>query len=154
MRDPTGAGSSGFTNYTPSSKRLKAALEEVFSDYPDAIVVDGDDDWFKPYVVRPAEFAKALNIKPLGWFHSGVSGMALSGVVLDASGWGKMKAALRKPKPEWREGMHLRAKRENEGEEWYKPPKTKTYSYDLRVYTKEKQSKMPIEYEMLAPRGF
>lgn len=79
----TDVGTSGFTNYFNNSPNPLA----VFRDFPEAIIVDGTDDWSASPVRRPAAMAHDARIEPLAWFHSGISGITKSGVVLSREGY-------------------------------------------------------------------
>lgn len=76
-------GSTGFTNYRPGTRQdVARALDDVFADHPDAVVVDGDDDWYACGADRPASWPEMFGVEALAFFHSGISGISKSGVVL------------------------------------------------------------------------
>jgi len=76
-------GTSGFTNYGPGTgAQLSAALDRVFAAHPGAVVLDGDDNWYASEANRPAAFAKIFGIEPLASFHTGISGISKSGIVV------------------------------------------------------------------------
>ena len=77
---PGGAhtGSSGFTNYMGPAPTTAA----VFAEFPKAVIVDGSDDWSAKVEYRPQRLCKTWKITPLAYYHSGISGIARSGVVL------------------------------------------------------------------------
>lgn len=79
-------GSSGFTNYF-NNKPNPAAVWAVF---PDAVIVDGDDDWSAPKESRPMALVEKAGLKPLAWFHSGISGITKSGLVLTREDFTKL----------------------------------------------------------------
>jgi hypothetical protein len=79
----THTGTSGFSNHWPGSKEdIARALTQVFADHPDAVVLDGDDDWYAPGCRRPAKIREVFGFDPLAFFHSGISGISISGVVV------------------------------------------------------------------------
>lgn len=82
-------GTSGFRNYigTPD---VEGTLAQVFAKYPRAVVVDGNDDWFAPIQSSPARACRKNGITPLAYFHTGISGISKSGVVLKASDYRKL----------------------------------------------------------------
>jgi len=78
-------GSSGFSNYQGgcSKDRLKSTLQEVFNDFSNAIVLDGSDDWYAELKNSPASLCKKFDVKILADFHTGISGISSSGVVVE-----------------------------------------------------------------------
>jgi hypothetical protein len=84
----THTGSSGFTNYFGNKPNPMA----VFRDFPAAIIVDGNDDWSAKKEMRPASVVQDAGIQPLAWFHSGISGITKSGVVLTPKSFAKLEA--------------------------------------------------------------
>lgn len=82
-------GSSGFTNYTGA----KPKPADVWADFPEAVIVDGSDDFGSPKQHRPTVLATKYGVNPLALFHTGISGITRSGVVLDRAGWEKFAAA-------------------------------------------------------------
>jgi hypothetical protein len=83
-------GSSGFANYIGPSD-VPGALERVWEAHPDAIVVDGDDDWKAPKWRRPESLARDHKLRVLALFHSGISGISSSGVVLDRAEYDRLR---------------------------------------------------------------
>lgn len=80
---PTHTGSTGFSNHWPgTAKEVARALERVFADHPGAVVLDGQDDWYAPGCNRPERFRDVFDFEPLAFFHSGISGISVSGVVV------------------------------------------------------------------------
>lgn len=71
-------GTSGFVNYFNNKPNPLA----VFKDFPDAVIVDGSDDWNSKVEACPTSVVGKAGIEPLAWFHSGISGIMKSGVVL------------------------------------------------------------------------
>lgn len=55
---------------------------EVWAQFPKAIIVDGDDDWYAKVEHRPQVFAREAGIEPIGYFHTGISGISCSGIVV------------------------------------------------------------------------
>lgn len=80
-------GSSGFTNYSNNKPNPMA----VFKDFPAAIIVDGSDDWSAERHHRPQRAVQDAGIEPLAWFHSGISGVSKSGVVLTPADYAKLE---------------------------------------------------------------
>lgn len=92
----THTGTSGFSNHWPgTTEDIARALEQVFADHPDAVVLNGDDDWYAPGCNRPEKFRVAFGFEPLAFFEASlpVRGVAVgadpvepAGVVEDAQG--------------------------------------------------------------------
>ncbi len=80
-RNPS-SGYSGFTNFMGPAD-VDAALHEVFAQHPKAVVVDGSDDWYQPEERRPQRFDRLYNVNIIAYFHSGISGITYSGIVID-----------------------------------------------------------------------
>lgn len=72
----------GNVNYFPSRDALHKGLEEVFADSSKHVVIDGDDDWYAPKIAHPMLVASAAGIPVVGTFHSGISGISSSGIVI------------------------------------------------------------------------
>ena len=84
-------GYSGFTNYFPgTSEDIAAALEKVFEDHPGSVVINGTADWLSPRFERPETFRHQFDIQPLAMFHSGISGISKSGIVVTAEDYQKI----------------------------------------------------------------
>lgn len=93
-------GTYGFTNYfAGSSEDVARGLEKVFADFPDAVVIDGSDDWFAKPWTRPGKFINAFEIKPLALFHSGSSGVSKSGIIITEEDFDKIVEGF--PKHGW-----------------------------------------------------
>lgn len=73
-------GTSGFTNFM-GHPDIPKALNQVFQDNPHAVVIDGDDNWYAPPLMHPEATAKEARLSSSS-FHSGVSGISKSGIVL------------------------------------------------------------------------
>jgi hypothetical protein len=88
---PGGAhtGSSGFTNYLGANPKT----ERVFADFPDAIIVDGDDNWYAHESCRPERLRAKFKIEILAWYHTGISGMTKSGFVCTPEEFAKFRLA-------------------------------------------------------------
>lgn len=82
-------GTSGFTNYIPGDQ--DAALKGVWEKYPTAVVVDGVDNWMAPAHKRGAIVGKL--VETLALFHTGVSGISMSGFVIEAEKLPGLEAA-------------------------------------------------------------
>ena len=72
----------GLNFVTPTDEAVGVALEEVWADYPDAVVLDGTDDWLAPEWVRPELFPELFGIEVIALWHTGASGKSASGLVL------------------------------------------------------------------------
>jgi hypothetical protein len=79
-------GSSGFTNFFNNSPNPEA----VWKVHPEAVIVDGDDDWSAPLERFPMKLVEKAELQPLAWFHSGISGITKSGVVLTRADFAKL----------------------------------------------------------------
>jgi len=87
-------GTSGFTNFEGVSD-VPAGLAEVWLDHPDAIVVNGSDNWSSAFSDRPWSFVEHLGFKPIAWFHSGISGIVRSGAVISQETFEALSAAYK-----------------------------------------------------------
>jgi hypothetical protein len=43
-------------------------LAKLFNKYPNAVVIDGDDDWYAPSIIHPDQTALAAKIKIISDF--------------------------------------------------------------------------------------
>ena len=78
--------STGFVNYFPSSERTRRAIDEAFEKYGNNIaIIDGEDDWYASKVFRILYLLKKFNITKLADFHTGISGISVSGAVINKS---------------------------------------------------------------------
>ena len=111
---PGHTGTTGFTNYFPGTdEQLAAALDRVFAEHPDAVVLDGDDDWYACDCHRPATFPHVFGIEPIAYFHTGISGISKSGIVVSREDFERLERdfptttfeQIRKPD---RTGLNLR----------------------------------------------
>lgn len=76
-------GSTGFVNYFPSTERTERNVKEAFQKYGENIaIIDGDDDWNASALFHPSTLCEKWHIPLLGYFHSGISGISKSGVVI------------------------------------------------------------------------
>lgn len=76
-------GHMGGLNYEPPcDEAVGEALDEVWTDHPGAVILDGTDDWFAPEHVRPELFEDMFGIEVLALWHTGASGSSTSGIVL------------------------------------------------------------------------
>ena len=82
-------GSSGFTNYLGGSPKPEA----VWADFPDAFIVDGSSDIYSPVERRPQRLARKFGIEVLAWFHTGASGVFMSGFVCTPEEFAKFRRA-------------------------------------------------------------
>ena len=72
-----------WVNYSgASATELQRTRQQVFADFPDSVIIDGSDDWNDPIYRRPQAFLEKLGIKPLAFYHSGISGITRSGAVV------------------------------------------------------------------------
>lgn len=80
----TRTGASGFSNHQHGSREdIRRALDEVFADHPESVVLDGDDDWYAPGCNRPERFDTVFGVTPLALFHTKGSGISVSGIVVN-----------------------------------------------------------------------
>jgi len=84
---------SGFVNYIggASQDKFQATLEEIFAKHPNAVVLNGDDDWYASQCCRPELFPRKFDIQPLAYFHSGISGISKSGIVVSRRDFDKIE---------------------------------------------------------------
>lgn len=98
-------GEMGGLNYRPASAEAVAAeLHEVRHAFPEAIVIDGSDDWDAPEHMRPELFPELFGTRPLARWHTGASGVSASGLVLSPEEYDRLCSAYR-----GRFGFHLTA---------------------------------------------
>lgn len=71
----------------------KRALAEVWADYPDAIVVNGTDNWYADKALRPERFPGTYKVEFLAYFHTGTSGISSSGIVLSPEQYKQLNVA-------------------------------------------------------------
>lgn len=89
-------GSSGFTNHFTGGPICQAkALARVFKDFPDAVVLNGQDNFEAPIVARAPALCARFEITPLAYFHTGISGIAKSGVVLSREDYARFQEAMK-----------------------------------------------------------
>ena len=89
-------GTSGFSNYTPgNSESVVKMIRDVFARFPKAVIVNGDDDWYKPRSERPETFETDYGVKPLAYFHTGVSGISKTGIVISWEDFQNLPVAIR-----------------------------------------------------------
>ena len=72
-----------------------AELQRLLRRFPDAVIVDGSDDWDAPDYVRPQVLVARYGITPLAWWHTGRSGQTKSGVILRADDYSRLREAFR-----------------------------------------------------------
>lgn len=75
----------------------------VFKDFSSGVIIDGEDDWYAPRLSHPDEVAKEANVKVLALYHTGVSGISKSGIVIDEKQLEKFLSKFRslKKKDDW-----------------------------------------------------
>ena len=61
---------------------VPATVAKALAAHPGAVIIDGTDDWNAPRELRPESFVQDLGLKPLALFHTGVSGISSSGIVV------------------------------------------------------------------------
>lgn len=89
-------GSSGFTNhFAATHESLMSALQRCFSDHPDAVVLDGCDDFTDPEWKRPERFVRELGVQSIALFHSGTSGLTNSGIVIEGADYERLSGLYR-----------------------------------------------------------
>lgn len=83
----------GYVDYNfATEERIQLTLKQVNEDLPQSIVIDGLDDWNRPAKDRPETWMKMLNIPILAYFHSGISGLSKSGIIIDRLEFTKLKS--------------------------------------------------------------
>jgi hypothetical protein len=86
-------------NYTSGSPRPNP--ETVFADFPGAVIVNGQDDWYAGPHERPEGLKSKLGVEILAWYHTGISGLSNSGFVCSEVEYAKFakayEAAFRTP---------------------------------------------------------
>ena len=81
-------GSSGFTNYfgRKTPEQLQKLHDDMREELGEFVIVDGSDNWSASDSFRPEifirGFTKVTGREPIALYHSGISGMTKSGVVL------------------------------------------------------------------------
>lgn len=79
----TSSSIGAWVNYNGASKEaFDATRKKIFQDFPNSVIVDGTDDWFAPQHKRPESFIRLFGIKPLAYYHSGISGISKSGIIV------------------------------------------------------------------------
>jgi len=92
------SSAAAWRNYLGASEaEYRATREQIFADFPGCVIVDGDDDWSADPWRYPMSFREEPRIverrngpcqiglgigEPLAWYHSGVSGISRSGIVI------------------------------------------------------------------------
>ena len=77
------AGSSNFINYMGASAiEYERIRQEIFAEYPNSVIIDGDDDLIAKREMRPQTFIDDFGINVLAYYHSGISGITKSGIVI------------------------------------------------------------------------
>ena len=85
-----------WVNYNGASKEaFNATRSKVFEDFPNSVIVDGTDDWFAPKHRRPETFID-LGIKLLAYYHSGISGISKSGIIISHDEFKKLETIYQK----------------------------------------------------------
>jgi hypothetical protein len=81
--DERHVSSNGFVNYGFSTQAdVDRAMQQVFIEYPNSVIINGSEDWSSPEYKRPEVFSRKLNVEVLALFHSGISGVTHSGIVI------------------------------------------------------------------------
>jgi len=76
-------GELGGLNFQPATFTETArAISAVLDQHPGCVIVDGSDDWDAPEHVQIHELLCDWGIRPVAWWHTGVSGATPSGAVL------------------------------------------------------------------------
>jgi hypothetical protein len=88
-------GSSGFGNFLGGAD-VKSAANDVFAWDPEAVIVDGTDNWHASPERRPEQFDRLFGVNILAYFHSGISGISKSGIVITKSELAKIPADVLK----------------------------------------------------------
>lgn len=92
----TWRGEMGGLNYDlPTKGATVDAISSVLATHPGAVIVDGADDWHAPDYVRPEVLVRRAGIVPVAWWHTGLSGVKRSGVVLSSAQYEALCNAFR-----------------------------------------------------------
>ena len=67
-----------------------AMAQRVLAEHPGCVIVNGSDDWNAKPERRPERFAHDLGIENVAFFHTGISGISSSGVVLTRTEFEKL----------------------------------------------------------------
>lgn len=93
--DPHTSGS-GFVNFFGklSGDNLNKLHQRMVDELGEHVIVDGDDNWFAPEKNRPEvfvrHFASETGCEVLARYHSGISGISFTGVVLRPEDFDRM----------------------------------------------------------------
>lgn len=91
--------STGFINYFPSTERTNAAIEAAYRNHgKDIAIIDGEDNWYASSIFHIDYLLQKFNIKKLADFHTGISGITKSGVVIAKRDLPKFIKAFNKSK--------------------------------------------------------
>lgn len=83
----------GFVDYHFATEEgIQLTLKQVKEDLPHSIVIDGLDDWHRPAKDRPETWMKILNFPVLAYFHTGISGLSKSGIIIDRHEFTKLQS--------------------------------------------------------------
>lgn len=85
-------GTSGFSNFMGASAEALAKTREViFNDFTNSVIIDGNDDWHAQSSDMPYVWIR-LNapITIMAYYHSGISGMTKSGIVISMKDYYKL----------------------------------------------------------------
>jgi hypothetical protein len=77
-----------WVNYTGGSPKP----EDVFAEFPEAVIVNGADDWCADPHLRPEWLRGRLGVEILAWYHTGASGISNSGFVCTEEEYAKFAA--------------------------------------------------------------
>lgn len=84
----TSSSRGSWVNYTGGNPRP----EDVFADYPEAVIVNGADDWYAEKIRRPEWLKGKLGVKIIALYHTGTSGISNSGFVCSEEEYAKFAA--------------------------------------------------------------
>ena len=103
-------GSSGFTNFWTCSKTESTPdmAKRVLGENPGCVILNGQDDWFAERWRRPEAFALDLGVTPVAMFHTGVSGISSSGIVVTREDYETLRGRYQDSyKKKLEEGVHV-----------------------------------------------
>jgi len=67
--------------------------EAVFTDFPKAVIVNGQDNWYAEKHRRPEWLKGKLGVEIIAWYHTGASGISKSGFVCTEGEYAKFAKA-------------------------------------------------------------
>ena len=86
-------GSSGFLNYwrDRNTEDTSSLAARALKENEGCVVLNGQDDWTSPEWKRPETFCRTLGVEPVALFHTGISGVTSSGVVISKEDFNRLQ---------------------------------------------------------------